>query len=854
MGRKQKSKRNKIDEKEFWVDKQSFGYKHPVLVSMFKTTILIMIIIFIIYCAISAETILSCDELKISKEDLTIKFENSTVYDIDGNYLATLSSGTKRKCISLNEMSEYLPKAYIAIEDERFYEHFGVDIKRTAAATFSYIIHFGKSDFGGSTITQQVVKNITHDKEDSANRKVKEMAKATQVEHYLDKEKILELYLNIIFIGGNDINGVELGSKYYFNKTAKDLSIAECAYMAGINHAPNGYKPFKNDDEKMKEKIKTRTKTVLGKMKELQYISEEQYSQAISEVDNGLNFQKGDTSPTVTMSYQTEAALDQIIKQIMEEKNVNRQMAEMILYSGGYKIYTTQKTNIQETVENELKNPKYSITNGDQKSMATVAIIDHTNGNVLACGAGIGEEKIKTNIGNFNYPTSLRKQTGSSMKPISVIAPGLENGIITGATVFFDGQTNFGKYEPKNYYSGYKGAMTMREAVAISSNVPHVKALAKIGLDTSIKFCQSVGITKLGDEGLSLALGGLSHGTTALEMAGAYSAIANNGVYIKPTFYSKVVDDQDNVYIQSKSVEERSNRVMSEQNAYIEKNILESVVNPGGTATYCSIPGMSVAAKTGTTNNDYDRWLCGFSPYYTTTCWFGYEKSATVYYNGNPAGQIWASIMRNIHNGLESKSFIEPAGIVRATICKATGHTAKPGCTSTYTEVFKDGGVPSQCSGHRVATICNDSGFLAGSGCTNVSTVTYPNELEQEKNPSWVTKSYGTGYAPSNYCTIDHNPTPTVEVPVQQPTENPPVTSTPTENQTPVTQVPEPTPVETPSTPSVEPSPQVPVPTPEPAPTPTPTPAPTPTPTPTPTPEVTPPATEQPVQEQQPTT
>lgn len=298
MEKKQKSNKNKkknknrIDEKEFWVNNNSFGYKHPAIVNVLKTTLLAGIIAGIIYVAICAKTILYCDELKIAKEDLIIKFENSTVYDMDGNYLATLSSGTKRKCISLSEMSEYLPKAYIAIEDERFYDHFGVDLKRTAAATLSYLVHFGNSDFGGSTITQQVVKNITQDKEDSANRKVKEMAKAVQVEHYLNKEQILELYLNIIFIGGNDINGVELGAKYYFNKTAKDLSIAECAYMAGINHAPNGYKPFDVGNAEMQEKIKKRTKTVLGKMKELNYITEEQYNQAISEVDNRIKFSK----------------------------------------------------------------------------------------------------------------------------------------------------------------------------------------------------------------------------------------------------------------------------------------------------------------------------------------------------------------------------------------------------------------------------------------------------------------------------------------------------------------------------------------------------------------------------------
>lgn len=829
MSKKQKSKKinkknkNRIDENEFWVNKKSFGYNHPAIINIFKFVVLCVIIYGIIYFAICAETILYCDELKIAEDDLIIKFENSTVYDIDGNYLATLSSGTKRKCISLADMSEYLPKAYIAIEDERYYEHFGVDIKRTAAATVSYIINFGKSDFGGSTITQQVVKNITQDKEDSADRKVKEMAKAIQVEHYLDKEQILELYLNIIFIGGNDINGVELGAKYYFNKTAKELSISECAFMAGINHAPNAYKPFNSENAEMQAKIKTRTKTVLAKMLELNYINEEQYNQAINEVEIGLNFQRGDTEPTTVISYQTEAALEQIVNQIMEEKNVNKKMAEMLLYSGGYKIYTTQKSSLQEIVESELSNPKYLIHNGAQSSMATFVLIENGTGNVLACGAGIEESKIKTNIGNFNYPTSLKKQTGSSMKPISVVAPCLENGIITAATAFYDGETTFGKYKPKNYYNGYKGAMTMREAIAISSNIPNIKALARLGIDNSIKFCESVGITGLGQEGLALALGGLTHGTTAYNMAGAYSAIANNGVYIQPTFYLRVVDSDDNIYIQCKQLEERSNRVMSEQNAYIEKSILESVVNPGGTATYCAMSGFDVAAKTGTTNSNYDRWLCGFTPYYTAACWFGYEKNSVVYYgSSNPAGLIWSSIMKNIHSGLEGKRFEQPAGIVSATICKATGHTATANCNSTYTEVFREGTIPSPCEGHKYVSICNDTGLLASSTCTNISSVTYPKALDQEQNTPWNTAYAGSNYGPSAYCAGNHNTIPDITV-VEEPTPNPdpvPVPEQPASTPDVSASTPDPVP-----TPAPNPEPVVEVPqNPEPSPAPIPEP------------------------------
>lgn len=254
--------------------KIKFKDKHPKASKAIKIGILVFILLLIISAGILVGAFIGIfgDELKIDESSLVIKHENSTLYDADGNERGTLSGGTKRKSISLSEMSEYLPKAYVAIEDERFYKHAGIDIGRTAYATITYILHGGKSSFGGSTITQQVIKNITQDKEKTAfagvMRKVKEISKAIQVEHYLSKDQILELYLNLIFVGGDDINGVELGSVYYFDKSAKDLSIAECAYMAGINNSPNAYKPFEEyggDEAKkaaMKDKINTRTKTV----------------------------------------------------------------------------------------------------------------------------------------------------------------------------------------------------------------------------------------------------------------------------------------------------------------------------------------------------------------------------------------------------------------------------------------------------------------------------------------------------------------------------------------------------------------------------------------------------------------
>lgn len=767
--------------------KTKFKDKHPKASKAIKIGLLVLVLLLIIGAGVLVGAFYGIvgDELKISRESLVVGYENSTVYDKDGNLIATLSGGTKRKSISLSEMSEYLPKAYVAIEDERFYEHSGIDIWRTAYATVTYILNGGKSKFGGSTITQQVIKNITQEKDNKAlagvMRKVKEISKAIQVEQYLSKDQILELYLNLIFTAGNDINGVELGSIYYFNKSAKDLSIAECAYMAGINNSPNAYKPFKDytDEEngeqkkkEMTEKINKRTKTVLAKMKELTYITEDQYKEAIAEVDNGLKFQNGESaSVTVDVSYHTAAAIEQILDQMMAaEEDLSRDMAEMKLYSSGYKIYTTQDTAIQAVLEQEISDDKYftqtakikkdgTIPENRQTSIPTMVIEDHTTGQIVACATAQGEKgerTTNTKLGFLNYPTELKKQTGSSMKPLSVIAPGLITGTITGATTYIDAQTTWGTganaYTPKNYDNYSNSIMNMRTAIKLSKNVPHVKALSNIGLEAALDFCESVGFPRFENEGLSLALGGLSEGVSMVQMAGAYSAIANGGLYISPTFYTKVVDTEGNTVYEPKQTE---NRVMSEQLAYIEKSILtEPVYASGGTATYCAMPGIQTAAKTGTTNGDYDRWLCGFTPYYTASCWYGYNKNSPVSYppGGNPAGKIWSAVMKSIHKELENKQFEEPEGILRATVCAVSGKLATEGCgAGVYSEVFTADNIPTEkCEGHTATSVCVDSGLLATPGCPNQISAYIP---EKERNAAWSTQNVMSNI-PTEYCPL----------------------------------------------------------------------------------------------------
>ena len=755
-----------------------FTARHPKLMMALR----IFILIFLLLCVIGAGVVagvffgLFGDDFEITKEELTIGAANSVIVDQNGAVIAELSGDEKRKIISLEDMADYLPKAYVAMEDERFYQHNGVDIKRTAGAILNTLL--GNSSYGGSTITQQLVKNLTQDDERSGiagiMRKVREWAKAYQVERMISKDQILELYLNILYVGGEgNLHGVELGAEYYFNKSAKDLTLAECAYMAGINSSPSRYNPFDETTDNT-ELIKSQTKVALNKMNELGYInSQEEYDAAIAEVDAGLNFQKGEIATTSSYSYHTEAVLDQVIDQVMEEKGWSQQLAENYVYSSGLTIYSTVDSNIQTQMEEEFAEDRYIVagreTNsetGEKKndhSQAAMVVIDYKTGNVVGTVGGLGE---KTESRGLNRATQSVRQTGSSIKPIAVIAPALQEKVITAATAYMDQQTDFGgNYIPKNQSGNYSNqSVNIRYFIAKSLNVPAVKIMRELSPNTSIEYLNKMGLSHINadeDADLSLALGGTTNGATPLEMAAAYASIANDGVYITPTFYTKVLDSSGNTVLTPK---QEQTRIISEQNAYIVKSILQEPVKSGGTATYCAISGMDVAAKTGTTDDDYDRWLCGFTPYYAAACWFGYDQPETVYYSGNnPAGVIWDNVMTSIHEDLENATFTRPSGIVEQTVCRTTGCLATTGCSNKYTEIFTQDNLPEQCDGHGSQTICTESNLVATEYCSQYCAVRqnyYGAVLPKEQLGLWtpVNGSSTSGTRINGTCTLHTKP------------------------------------------------------------------------------------------------
>lgn len=659
----------------------------------------IIIILIVIICIIVAIMLgISCYKWKTMAKDMFAN-KNSIVVDTDGKQIAELGSERKKIKVDSDKMPEKLKDAYVSIEDERFYKHHGVDIKRTTSAIFSYVFHAGNSSYGGSTITQQLVKNITGDNTDSVTRKIKEWWKAYQLEWYFSKDDILDMYLNVIYVGPN-IYGVGAGSEYYFNKDVQKLSIAESAFLAGINNSPNSYNPFDKETDNT-EKINKRTKTVLSKMKELKYISEDEYNGAISEVENGLHFNKGNVnSGDGVYSYHTDTLITEVIKDIANEKKINETFASNYTYLSGLTIKSTQNSTIQKEVENEFNKKQYSIKSkqSGETAQAAMVIIDHTTGRVVATVGGLGE---KNTARGLNRATQSTRQTGSSIKPLAVLIPGIDKKIFTASTIYSDVEKTFtGNYSPKNY-DGYLGETTVRRAVESSQNIPFVEMMQQITPKVAIQYLENMGITTLtkNDESLTLSLGGLEKGITPLEMAAAYATIANNGTYIEPTFYTEVINKSGKVVAKAKP---KTKKVISEQVAYIVKEILtQPVKGNNGTAKYCSISGMDVAAKTGTTDDNYDRWLCGFTPYYTAATWFGYDKNETIYFNKqNPAGIIWANVMKKVNSGLNKTKFKQPAWIQVATICSETGMVANSGCTNTIEEYFLIGTKPGNCTKH----------------------------------------------------------------------------------------------------------------------------------------------------------
>ena len=637
------------------------------------------------YAAISREI----DELDF--EAIAYNF-SSIVYasDENGNYIDVeyLHDSGNREWVESDKIPQVAKDAAVAIEDERFYKHKGVDLKRTTGAVFGWAAAkvTGKSpSYGGSTITQQLIKNITNEKDKTVTRKVKEMMRATAFEKRYSKEEILSTYLNVVYFG-NQCYGIESASKMYFSKPAIKLTLPEAAMIVGITQAPSKYDPFKNP-----ENAKNKRDTVLMKMYELGKISEEEYNKAISS-PLGVNDKRKALSSSI-YNYFVDQVINDVIADLQAEKGYSQSFASSQIFGGGLKIYTTMDSDIQNAMEEVYENTANfpGASGGVQSAMV---IVDPATGEIKGMVGGIGN---KTESRGLNRATQSTRQPGSSVKPISVYGPSLEKGKITAATIVTDSPLTVGEWSPKNSYSGFKGDMSIRKAIEISANIPAVKTLQTLGVDESYKFMtDKLGFTSLSDNDKNLSalgLGGMTRGVSPKEMAGAYAVFANKGVYIEPHTYTKVVDNSGKVLLEKKP---KSHRVMSEANAFIMTSFLKEVVNgSAGTGKNAKLASMPTHGKTGTSNDNKDKWFCGFTPYYVGAVWYGYDANRSVG-GTNISTQVWKKVMEKVHQGLPAKEFEQPESVTAVSICQKTGKLSSEGCVHGKAEFFARGTLPSK--------------------------------------------------------------------------------------------------------------------------------------------------------------
>ena len=699
------------------------------------TTCLMFFAIFMIYVNTSLD-------LDVDISAYTLK-QSSTVYYQDkasGEWveLTKLHGVENRTLVSIDEIPKHVRDALISIEDERFESHHGVDWKSTARAILGKLT--GTSTRGGSTITQQVVKNMTGDNEVTIKRKVTEIFRALRLEKNYSKDEILETYLNLVYFG-NGCNGIEAAAESYFGKTVGELTIAEAASIVGITQFPYKYDPSRGDW--YREQNKERQLTVLYKMHELGKISDEEYEQAKVEPlvfswDSGFVPSAGvasrvDTaSSTEYDSYFVERMFNDIVSDMHEKLGYDESVAKDLLYTGGYSIYCTVDPEVQSIVESvyaDRGNLNYTSSKGQQlQSGAT--IIDNTTGDIVAVAGRVGERE-----GRFllDYSTVVR-QCGSAIKPLSTYAPALDAGVITPASVIDDYPVEMlsGNIWPVNAYSGYRGIMTVQDAVRNSSNPAAVRTVMKLTLPSSYAFMtENLSFSTLTNDDLTaagaLALGGLSKGVTTREMAAAYASFARGGIYTTPRTYTEVRDHNGNVLLENKG---ESHVAMKESTAYAMNELLKNVVR-SGTGTGANFSGMTIAGKTGSTNSNNDRYFVGYTPYYTAAVWVGYDTPTRIVASGNPAATLWKTFMSKVHANLPNKDFDVGSGdMVSVTVCTQTGLLASAGCPSQTVKVAKDYAPTRSCDAHISVTVCADSGMLASDYCPNVETA-YVLDLSQ---------------------------------------------------------------------------------------------------------------------------
>lgn len=633
----------------------------------------------------------------LTDEQLQIKNFTTILYDDSGETEIARLDGSENRVWSYDkDIPQDLKDAFVALEDERFYEHKGIDPQRILGVTFN-LLKSGEVQGGASTITQQVIKNLTNEKEVTLQRKVQEQWRAIQLESKLQKWQILELYMNLIYMGYNTY-GVQTASKLYFDKDVKDLTLAQSASLAGITNGPALYDPF---SEKGRENNIKRQKACLNLMLEQEYITQAEYDAALKE---DLQFKQGNIAElnrTSSQSYFVDQVVLDVKKDLKEQYNMTDQIALKSIYNNGYTIYTTMDDEAQkamdETFKNEALFPKANINsiianNGgrfkqseidaykkviaEEHPQAAMVVIDPQKGQVKALYGGFGEKK----GGGLNRATQINRQVGSSMKPIGVYGPAIDQRLITPATIVDDVPVHLDNQHPdvlypQNFTRNYAGLTNIRDAIANSVNVVAAKVYL-MNPDIPYPYLNKVGINRDNERTVSFSLGGLEVGLSPFRMTAAYVPFVNRGMFSEPITYTKVVDRDGKVILEKKP---EMNIVYNETSAYIMNDMLQSVVKygtayPNGVIANGQGQVIPTGGKTGTTSDDRDRWFVGFSPYYVSAVWYGYDTPVPLDgLSSNPSLRIWRDVMLKLHKDKPFVSFQEPAGLVRKTVCIYSG-------------------------------------------------------------------------------------------------------------------------------------------------------------------------------------
>ena len=610
--------------------------------------------------------------------------------------------GTENRIwVDIEKMPQQLIDAFVSIEDQRFYLHSGVDWKRTAGAVVNFLpfIDIYSSNQGGSTITQQLIKNITSDNDKSAMRKVREIARALLIEKMIDKTTILEAYLNTISLG-NGICGVQVAANYYFNKNVDELTLAECASLAAITKNPSAYNPMTKP-----EGNKARRDDVLYKMYELGKITEEEYGAALV-ADVVIDKTQQQDFEIPINNYFVDALISDISEDLSVKYNCTVETATTMLYNGGYKIYATLDTDIQDIMESVYLKQKtyFSQKSSEDKSVnvqSAMTIIDY-NGNIKGIVGGVGEKTVNRGL---NRAIDSPRQPGSTMKPLGVYVQAIDNGSISYSSMIEDKPLEKyyedGKKGPKEWYGYYAGNMTVAKALERSANtIPCWVLKDNVGVENSFNFLtQKLKLKHLNsiDKNLSsVALGGCQYGITTTESAAAYAIFGNGGKYYEPTTYTKVLDINGEIILEPSD----GAQVIKESTAGVMNKLLQNVVygSQGTGKGIASYSKMKAYAKTGTSSESKDLWMVAGTPYYVGSVWYGFDQPENVH-NAGAAAKVWRDIMTQIHKDLEEREFELSDEVIEAKYCRITGKLAVPSCYSTDTGYYVPGVEIESCKG-----------------------------------------------------------------------------------------------------------------------------------------------------------